>query len=62
MKYEDIIGAAAMLRKYAVAVETTLYWKMTTREAKDEIKEVIRLAEALEEEAATENTDVIPIL
>lgn len=60
MKYEDLIGAAAMLRKYATAVETTLYWNMTTREAKDEIKEIVRLAEALEEEAATENTDVKP--
>ena len=62
MKYEDIIAASAMLRKYVTAVEKTLYWNMTTREAKEEIKEATRLADVLEEEAAKESTDVIPIL
>lgn len=51
-----------MLRKYVTAVEKTLYWNMTTREAKEEIKEATRLADVLEEEAAKESTDVIPIL
>jgi len=60
MKCEDLIAAAKLMRKYSTAVETTLYWNMTTREAKEEIKEADRLAALLEEAAAEENTDVRP--
>lgn len=39
------------LRKYARAVETKLYWNMSTSEAKKEIAEAERLAELLESAA-----------
>lgn len=58
MKYEDLLAAARIVRKYIVAVETTLYWKMTTREAKDEMAEATRIAEALEDAAVKEDTEV----
>lgn len=58
MKYEDAIAAARIARKYAAAVETKLYWDMTTREARAEIAEASRVAELLEDEAASESTDV----
>lgn len=51
MTREDMKAAAEMLRKYAVAVETKLYWNMSTSEAKVEIKEAKRLASILDEEA-----------
>jgi len=58
---DDCISAARIARKYATAVETTLYWKMTTREAKDEVAEAVRVAELLEDEASKEDTEVSPI-
>jgi len=51
MKREDLVAAADFLRKYATAVETKLYWSMSTSEAKAEIKEVKRLASILTEVA-----------
>ncbi len=51
MKREDLASAADFLRKYAVAVETKLYWSMSTSEAKAEIKEARRLASMLTEAA-----------
>ena len=61
MKYEDLIAASAMLRKYASAIETTLYWDMSTRDAKAAIIEAQRLADLLADEAAKENTDVVSV-
>ncbi len=61
MNPDDYIAAARLVRKYATAVETTLYWKMTTRAAKEEVLEATRLAELLEDEAAKEDTEVSPI-
>lgn len=58
MRYEDIIAAAVIVRKYIGAVDSTLYWNMTTRQAKDEITEAERVLNLLEEAAATENTEV----
>jgi hypothetical protein len=50
IKREDMETMAELLRKYAVAVETKLYWNMSTSEAKAEIKEAKRLASILDEE------------
>ncbi len=61
MNSDDYIAAARIVRKYATAVETTLYWKMSTREAKEEVIEAARVAGLLEEEAAKEDTEVSPI-
>lgn len=47
MNREDLEAAADFLRKYATAVETKLYWNMSTREAKAEIQEAKRLASLL---------------
>jgi len=58
MKYDDIISAARIARKYAIAVESKLYWNMSPLEAQTEIGEAERIANLLEEEAATENTEV----
>lgn len=58
MKYEDLIAAARVVRKYARAVESTLYWNMTTREAKEEVAEAERIAEVLEDAAVKEDTEV----
>jgi hypothetical protein len=58
MKYEDIIAAARIVRKYIKAVEVTLYWNMTTREAREEIAEAERVFDILETAAAAENTEV----
>lgn len=58
MKYEDIIAAARIVRKYIKAVEATLYWNMTTREAREEIAEAERVFDILESAAAAENTEV----
>jgi len=56
--YEDLIAAARIVRKYITAVESTLYWNMSTRQAKDEVEEATRVAELLEDEAAAESTEV----
>jgi hypothetical protein len=58
MMYEDLISAARIARKYAVAVESKLYWNMSPIEADEAIKEAERIADLLEEEAAKENTEV----
>lgn len=58
MKYEDFIAAGKIVRKYIAAVEKTLYWEMTTREAKEEIAEAQRVAEILEDAAVKEDTEV----
>jgi hypothetical protein len=58
MRYDDIISAARIARKYAIAVESKLYWNMSPLEAQTEIGEAERIANLLEEEAATENTEV----
>ena len=55
IKREDMETMAELLRKYAVAVETKLYWNMSTSEAKAEIKEAKRLASILEDEAVVCN-------
>lgn len=52
MRRDDFVSAAALMRKYAAAVETTLYWKMSTSEAKKEIAEAERLCDLLENEAS----------
>ena len=57
MKREDLLIAARIVRKYISAVETTLYWNMTTREARDTIAEASAIAEMLEIEASTKNTE-----
>jgi hypothetical protein len=58
MKYEDIIAAARIVRKYIKAVEATLYWNMTTREAREEVAEAERVLDVLETTAAAESTEV----
>jgi len=58
VNYDDLIGAARIVRKYIAAVESTLYWNMSTRQAKDEVEEATRVAELLEDEAAAESTEV----
>jgi len=58
MTYEDLIATARVVRKYISAVESTLYWNMSTRQTKDEIAEATRIAELLEDEAAAESTEV----
>lgn len=62
MKYEDLIAAARIARKYAAAVETKLYWNMSPIEASNAITEAERIADILEEEAAKEETDVRPMI
>lgn len=59
MKYEDLITAAAIARKYAIAVESKLYWNMSPVEAQYEITEAERIADTLEDEAVKEDTEVI---
>ena len=48
MTREEMKAAADFLRKYATAVETKLYWGMSTSVAKNEIKEARRLAALLD--------------
>ena len=62
MKYEDLIAAARIARKYAAAVETKLYWNMTPIEAQGGITEAKRIADLFEKEAAKEETDVRPMI
>jgi hypothetical protein len=57
MKREDLLIAARIVRKYISAVETTLYWNMTTREARDVIAEASTVAEMLETAASTKITE-----
>jgi hypothetical protein len=58
MRYEDLIDAARIARKYAAAVENKLYWNMSPLEAQTAIGEAERIADLLEEEAAKESTEV----
>ena len=58
MKYEDFIAAARIVRKYIAAVEKTLYWEMSTREAREEIAAAEKIAEILEDAAVKEDTEV----
>lgn len=51
MTRTDLESIARVLRKYASAVETTLYWNMSTSEAKKEIAETERLMAVVESEA-----------
>jgi len=53
MSREELEAAAMIIRKYVVAVETKLYWNMSTSEARREITEATKLAELLE--AASRN-------
>lgn len=53
MTKEDLEKIANYLRKYARAVETSLYWKMSTSEAKKEITTAERLAGLVEAAAKT---------
>lgn len=53
MNKEDMEEVASYLRKYARAVETSLYWKMSTSEAKKEIATAERLAGLVESAAST---------
>ena len=62
MKYEDLIAAARIARKYAMAVESKLYWNMSPSEADANIKEAERVADLLEEAAVKEDTEVLPQL
>lgn len=51
MNRDDFILAAILMRRYVAAVETTLYWKMSTSEARKEIVEAERILALLEKEA-----------
>lgn len=51
MRPEDYRIAALIVRKYATAVETKLYWDMSTSAARCEIAEAKKVAEMLETEA-----------
>ena len=51
MRPDDLRLAAVIARKYASAVETKLYWEMSTSAAKFEIAEANRVAGLLEVEA-----------
>ena len=51
MRPEDYRIAALIVRKYVAAVETKLYWDMSTSTARGEITEAKRVAEMLEGEA-----------
>ncbi len=62
MKYEDLIAAARIARKYAMAVESKLYWNMSPTEASDAIAEAERIADLLEDAAVKEDTEVLPQL
>lgn len=61
MKYEDLISAARIARRYAIAVENKLYWNMSPVEADEAIREAKRVADLLEEEAAREETESRPM-
>lgn len=50
MRKEDLQSAAFIVRKYSSAVATTLYWSMSTNDARKEISEAERIAGLLESE------------
>ena len=54
MRPDDLRLAAVIARKYATAVETKLYWDMSTSGARREISEAERIADLLEAEAEKE--------
>ena len=54
MRSDDLRLAARIARKYATAVETKLYWEMSTSVARREISEAERIAGLLEAEAEKE--------
>lgn len=56
--FEDYMDAAAILRKYAMAVQNRLYMDMKVSEAHDAIAEALRLADILE--AAATKVDTVP--
>jgi len=58
MTFEDYSEAAAILRKYAAAVESKLYIDMKVEQAHREIGEAERLAFLLEETAT--RLDTVP--
>ena len=58
MKPEDIEAIIATLKKYAHAVETKLYWDMSTGKAREETAETIRLIELLENATAKEREEL----
>lgn len=47
MKTEDIDEIIFMLRKYSIAIETKLYWDMSTREARVELSKIDHLVAIL---------------
>lgn len=56
LTFEDLVAAAAFLRRYAVAVESKLYVDMKIPDAHHEINEANRLADDLEEAASKLDT------
>jgi len=58
MTFEDCLAAAALLRKYATAVEAHLFMNMKVEEAHQQIGEAERLAFLLEETAS--KIDTVP--
>ena len=59
VSYEDLLAAARIARKYAVAVESKLYWNMTPLETQNAIDEAERIAGVLEDAASREDTEVV---
>ena len=57
MSPEDLLTAARIAKKYAVAVENKLYWDMSPLEAQTEITEAERIASLLEAEVAEEDQE-----
>jgi hypothetical protein len=49
MKFEEVMAAAQICRRYAAAVESKLYMGMSINEAHDRIEEATLIAELLEE-------------
>lgn len=60
MTFEEYMDAAALLRKYAQAIETHLYMKMRIDEAHLAIELAEKLANSLEAAAAGLDTTVPP--
>jgi hypothetical protein len=57
MSPEDLLTAARIAKKYAVAVENKLYWDMSPLEAQTEIAEAVRIASLLEAEVSVVEED-----
>jgi len=57
MSPEDLLTAARIVKKYAVAVENKLYWDMSPIVAQTEITEAERIASLLEAEVAEEDQE-----